>query len=229
MELAAKSPPDGHTIVLRADRAARRQPRASIKKLPYDPLKDFEPITLLATGPYILVVHPSLPVKIGEGADRARAKRGRARSPMRLRATAAARTSRASCSNSMANVKMLHIPYKGGGPALVDLLAGRCRCFSRPMLRPSRTSRAVACGPLGVSTAKRLAGVDMPTIAEAGAARLRRRRVVCVSRARRHAARYRGEAQRRDPSRRGASRSQSVLSRAASSRSAARPKSWRSS
>ena len=61
MELAAKSPPDGHTIVFALTAQLAVNP-ALYKKLPYDPIRDFEPITLLATGPYILVVHPSLPV-----------------------------------------------------------------------------------------------------------------------------------------------------------------------
>src|SRR5215212_6741957 len=62
MEIVAKSPPDGHTIVLALTAQLAVNP-SLYKKLPYDPLKDYEPITLLATGPYILVVHPSLPVK----------------------------------------------------------------------------------------------------------------------------------------------------------------------
>ena len=62
MELAAKAPPDGYTIVFALTGAARGESRA-LQEVPYDPIKDFEPITLLATGPYVLVVHPSLPVK----------------------------------------------------------------------------------------------------------------------------------------------------------------------
>ena len=70
--------------------------------------------------------------------------------------------------DSMANIKMLHIPYKGGGPALVDLLAGNVQVLystyatSKPHIDSGRVR------PLGVSTAKRLSGVDIPTMAETG-------------------------------------------------------------
>src|SRR5688572_18350600 len=62
MEIAAKSPPDGHTIVFALTAQLAVNP-ALYRKIPYDPVKDFAPITLLATGPYLLVVHPSLPAK----------------------------------------------------------------------------------------------------------------------------------------------------------------------
>ncbi|MGZ8197118.1 MAG: Bug family tripartite tricarboxylate transporter substrate binding protein, partial [Burkholderiales bacterium] len=62
MEIAAKSPPDGYTLVLAITAQLAVNP-ALYKKLPYDPVKDFEPISLLATGPYLLLVHPSLPAK----------------------------------------------------------------------------------------------------------------------------------------------------------------------
>lgn len=166
MELVAKAPPDGYTLVLALTAQLAVNP-ALYKKLPYDPVKDFEPISLLATGPYILIVHPSLP----------------ARSLKELIALARARPGQLSYASSgngsgghlaaallemMAGIKMLHVPYKGGGPALVDLLAGNVQVLfntyatSKPHIDSGRV-RALA-----VSTAKRLTGVDIPTIAELG-------------------------------------------------------------
>ena len=165
MEIAAKSPPDGHTIVFALTAQLAVNP-GLYKKLPYDPIKDFEPITLLATGPYILIVHPSLPVKsVKELIALARS------APNHITYASSGNGSgghlAAELMNSMARIKMLHIPYKGGGPALVDLLAGQVQVLfatyavSKPFIDSGRV-RA-----LGVSTEKRLSGVEIPTIAEA--------------------------------------------------------------
>ena len=166
MELAAKSPPDGHTIVFALTAQLAVNP-ALYRKLPYDPVRDFEPITLLATGPYILVVHPSLPVRsVKELIALARAR------PGQLTYASSGNGSGGHLANellnSMAKIKMLHIPYKGGGPALVDLIAGNVQVLfstwasGRPHIESGRI-RALA-----VSTAKRLSGVNLPTVAEAG-------------------------------------------------------------
>jgi tripartite-type tricarboxylate transporter receptor subunit TctC len=165
MELAAKSPPDGHTIVFALTAQLAVNP-ALYKKLPYDPIKDFEPITLLATGPYILVVHPSLPVKsVNELIALARARPGQITYASSGNGSGGHLANE--LMNSMAHVKMLHIPYKGGGPALVDLIAGNVQVLfstwasGRPHIESGRI-RALA-----VSTAKRLTGVNLPTVAEA--------------------------------------------------------------
>jgi tripartite-type tricarboxylate transporter receptor subunit TctC len=165
MEIVAKAPPDGHTIVLALTAQLAVNP-SLYKKLPYDPLKDYEPITLLATGPYILIVHPSLPVKSAkELIVLARSR------PGQITYASSGNGSGAHLANellnSMAKVTMVHIPYKGGGPALVDLLAGQVQVLfatyaaSKPHIETGRV-RALA-----VSTARRLTGVDIPTLAEA--------------------------------------------------------------
>jgi tripartite-type tricarboxylate transporter receptor subunit TctC len=165
MEIGAKSPPDGQTIVFALTAQLAVNP-ALYKKLPYDPIKDYEPVTLLATGPYILVVHPSLPVKsVNDLIALARAR------PGQLTYASSGNGSGGHLANellnSMAHIKMLHIPYKGGGPALVDLIAGNVQVLfstwasGRPHIESGRI-RALA-----VSTAKRLPGVNLPTVAEA--------------------------------------------------------------
>jgi tripartite-type tricarboxylate transporter receptor subunit TctC len=166
MELAAKAPADGHTLVFALTAQLAVNP-ALFRKIPYDPIKDFEPITLLASGPYVLVVHPSLPVKsLRELIALARAKPGQVVYASSGNGSGGHLANE--LLNTMAGVKMLHVPYKGGGPALVDLLAGNVQVLfatwasGRPHIESGRI-RALA-----VSTAKRLSGVDLPTVAEAG-------------------------------------------------------------
>jgi tripartite-type tricarboxylate transporter receptor subunit TctC len=166
MEIAAKSPPDGHTIVFALTAQLAVNP-ALYKKLPYDPVKDFEPITLLATGPYILVVHPSVPAKsVKELIALARAR------PGQLTYASSGNGSGGHLANellnSMAKVKMLHVPYKGGGPALVDLLAGNVQVLFATWVSSKPHIESGRIRALGVSTAKRLTGVDIPTIAQEG-------------------------------------------------------------
>ena len=165
MELAAKSPSDGHTIVFGLTAQLAVNP-ALYKKLPYDPIKDYEPITLLATGPYILVVHPSLPVKsVNELIALARARPGQITYASSGNGSGGHLANE--LMNSMAHIKMLHIPYKGGGPALVDVIAGNAQVLFATWLsgRPHIESGRIRA--LAVSTAKRLTGVNLPTIAEA--------------------------------------------------------------
>jgi tripartite-type tricarboxylate transporter receptor subunit TctC len=166
MEIAAKSPPDGHTIVFALTAQLAVNP-ALYRKLPYDPIRDFEPITLLATGPYVLVVHPSLPVKnVKELIALARAR------PGQITYASSGSGSGGHLANellnSMAKVKMLHIPYKGGGPALVDLLAGNVQVLFSTWVAGKPHIDSGRIRALGVSTAKRLSGVDIPTVAESG-------------------------------------------------------------
>jgi tripartite-type tricarboxylate transporter receptor subunit TctC len=166
MEVVAKSPPDGYTLVLALTAQLAVNP-SLFKKLPYDPIKDFEPVSLLATGPYILVVHPSLPAKsVKELIALTRAR------PGQLSYASSGNGSgghlAAALLESMANIKMLHVPYKGGGPALVDLLAGNVQVLFATYATSKSHIESGRVRPLGVSTAQRLSGVDIPTIAETG-------------------------------------------------------------
>ena len=165
MEGVAKSPPDGYTIVFALTGQLAVNP-ALYKKLPYDPIRDFEPITLLATGPYILTVHPSLPVKtVKELIALAR------RRPNQITYASSGSGGGAHLASalldSMAGVKMVHIPYKGGGPALVDLLAGNVQVLFTTYASGKPHIDSGRIRALAVSTSKRLSGVDLPTVAEA--------------------------------------------------------------
>ncbi len=165
-ELVAKAVPDGHTLLMIA--AGHAINPALYPKLPYDTARDFAPVVLIGDGAYVLVAHPSSGVStVPELIAAAKAKPGQ---------VAYASSSignfthlAAELFSSMAGVKMLHVPYKGGGPAMLDLLAGRVAIFfstvavARPHIQSGRIKA------LGVTTPKRSVALpDVPTIAEAG-------------------------------------------------------------
>jgi tripartite-type tricarboxylate transporter receptor subunit TctC len=167
MEATARAAPDGHTIVAAITAQLAINP-ALYKSLPYDPVKDFAPITRFADGAYILVVHPSLPVKsVKEFVELARKR------PNEITYASAGNGSGGHLAgallSSMTGIKILHVPYKGGGPGQVALLSGEVQAnfqvwaSSRGLIKDGRI-RA-----LGVATAtRRKASPDIPTIAEAG-------------------------------------------------------------
>ena len=167
MEFVAKAPPDGYTAVVAL--TAQLAVNVSLyKKLPYDPVKDYAPVTLLAQGPYVLVVHPSLPAtSVKELIALAR------RRPNEIAYASSGNGSGGHLAsellNSMAQVKMLHVPYKGGGPALVDLLAGQVQVLFSTWASGRGHIQSGRIRALAVSTAKRPGAIpDIPTVAESG-------------------------------------------------------------
>jgi tripartite-type tricarboxylate transporter receptor subunit TctC len=166
MEAVARSAPDGYTIVLALTAQLAVNP-ALYGKVPYDPVRDYAPITLLGTGTYILVVHPSLPVKsVKELIALAKAR------PGQIAYSSSGNGSgghlAAELLNSMAGVRMLHVPYKGGGPALMDLIAGQVQILFATQLASWPHVQSGRIRALAVSTAKRPASLPgLPTIAEA--------------------------------------------------------------
>ena len=120
----AKSPPDGHTMVATGDAALTTNVALYGKQLPYDPTKDLVPITLVALSTNILVVHPSVPVRgVKELVALAKAN------PGKLSYASAGSGSSQHLGGELlkkrASIDMVHIPYKGGPPAMQDLMAGR--------------------------------------------------------------------------------------------------------
>lgn len=166
MEIVARSAPDGYTIVL-AITAQLAVNVSLFKKLPYDPVRDYAPITLLATGPYLLVVHPSLPVKsVKELIALARARPGEI--TYASSGNGSGGHLAAELLKAMAGINMLHVPYKGGGPALVDLLAGQVQVLFATYVASKGHIQSGRIRALAVSTAKRPTALpDLPTIAEA--------------------------------------------------------------
>ena len=165
-EIAAHSAPDGYTIVM--GNIAHAVNATLYRKLGYDLVKDFAPITLLAATPNILVVHPSVTAKsVKELIALAKARPGQfnyASSGSGSSAHLAGELFK-----NLAGVDLVHIPYKGGGPAVISLIAGESAVGFATMPSVLPQVKAGKLRALAVTTAKRSPAVpDLPTIAEAG-------------------------------------------------------------
>ena len=133
-DLAAHSPADGYTLLM-ANVAPMAINTAVYKKLPYDPVKDFAPITLLASFPNVLVVNPGLPARsVAELIALARDKPGQ----LTCATAGAGSTTHLSAEffRSKAKIDFIQVPYKGGGAALIDLVGGQVN-----MVRCARARR----------------------------------------------------------------------------------------
>jgi tripartite-type tricarboxylate transporter receptor subunit TctC len=166
IELVAKAAPDGYTLALTASPLALNT--VLYKKVPYDPVRDFAPISQVAAMVMVVVTHPSLP----------------ARSIRELIALAKARPGELVYGSSgigtgphlamelflsMAGVKMGHVPYKGTNPGMIDTMAGQVQVLMSTLLPPLPHIRTGRLRPLGVTGSKRVVSLpDVPTIAEAG-------------------------------------------------------------
>ena len=164
--IVAKAAPDGHTLLIVPSGFAVNP--SIYKNLPYDSLKDLAPVTQLASSPLILSVHPSFPPK----------------SVKELIAFLKARPNDVNYGSSgngsppniatelfkyMTGTKMTHIPYKGAGPAAIDLIAGQIPIYFMNALQAVPYIKSGRLRGLGVTTAKRFSAMpELPTIAEAG-------------------------------------------------------------
>lgn len=162
----AKSSPDGHTLLAVASGYSITP--AVYAKLPYDPIKDFAPISLMVQAPILLMVHPSLPVKsVKDLVAIARAKPG-----MLDSASAGHGTSNhlaLELFNILAKVKITHIPYKGTGQALIDAIAGQVHMVFGNILSSIPHVKSGKLRALAVTSAKRSAVLpELPTISESG-------------------------------------------------------------
>ncbi|MEQ1776773.1 MAG: tripartite tricarboxylate transporter substrate binding protein [Burkholderiales bacterium] len=166
-EMAARAAPDGYTLFFGTTATQAITPHY-YRKLPYDPVKDFAPINLLAGAGYILVVHPSLPATtVKEFIALAKAKPGALNFSSAGNGSALHLTTE--LFRSMAGIDMVHVPYKGAAPALADLMSGQIQLTFNPasVVLPHIKSGRVR--GLGVSSARRTPlAPELPTIAEAG-------------------------------------------------------------
>jgi tripartite-type tricarboxylate transporter receptor subunit TctC len=165
-EIASKSPPDGYTLLMVS--AAHVMNPSVTKKLPYDSIKDFAPISVVADVPTALVAHPSLPVKnVKELVALAKARPGELNY-----ATAGIGTVghlAGELFNTMAGVKLVQILYKGSGPAGIDLLAGHVQLQFASMPAVIQFVRTGKMRMLAQTGEKRsAAAADVPTMIESG-------------------------------------------------------------
>jgi len=165
-EIAARAPRDGYTLLL-AGSSFTVAPSLR-RKLPYDPIKDFTPITLASSSPGLLVVHPGVPVRTVSdliGLARARpgeinyASPGNGTSPHFAGALF----------NMMAGVDMVHVPYKGAGPAVQGLIGGQVQVSFASMLSAITHARQGRLRAVAVTGGTRSPALpDLPTVAESG-------------------------------------------------------------
>jgi len=152
IEIVAKSPADGYTLLMGLSTLAINS--ALYKKVPYDPVKDFAPITVTTSSASILVVHPSIPVRtLKEMIAFARARPGQLNYASAGTGTYPHMTYELFL--SMAKLKMTHIPYKGTGPAMIDMIAGQVSSMAATMITGMPHIRAGRLRPLGITSLNR--------------------------------------------------------------------------
>ena len=165
-EIAARSVPDGYTVLM--GNVAPNAINVSLyARLAYDPVNDFAPVSLVASTPNILVVPPSLAVKnVNDLVAFAKAKPGTLNYPSA--GIGSSSHLAGELFDSIAAVKMVHIPYKGGGPALTDLLGGQVQLMFATMPAAMPHVRSGRLRAVAVTSAKRSPAMpDLPTIGEA--------------------------------------------------------------
>jgi len=165
-DFVAKSAPDGHTLLFTG--TPHVISAWVYKKLPYEPLKDFEPVALVASGPYVLVVNPQLPVNsVRELIAAAKARPGQI--DYASSGNGSAQHLVSALFASMAGIQLNHVPYKGSGPAMQDLLGGQVKVSFAGIPNVLPHVKAGRLRALAVSTPKRSPDLpDVPTVSEAG-------------------------------------------------------------
>jgi tripartite-type tricarboxylate transporter receptor subunit TctC len=165
-EAAARAAPDGYTLLM--GNVAPNAINVSLAPVPFDPVKDFAPISQVAITPNVLVVHPALPVKsVKDLLALARAKPGALAFPSAGNGTSSHLAGE--LLKNLAKIDMLHVPYKGGGAALADLLGGQVQLMfattpaAMPQVKAGRL-RAIAV----TTKARSQALPDLPTMIESG-------------------------------------------------------------
>ncbi len=165
-DIAAKSPADGYTIIL-SDMPHTINP-SIYAKVPYDPIRDFAPVTLIGVSPMFLFAHPSLQAtNIKEFIALAKTQPGKI--AIASGGTGATTHLMAELLQTHAGIKLNHVPYKGAGPALSDVVAGQVPATFTSMATAAPFAKSGRLRILGVTTSKRMAAFpDVPTFEESG-------------------------------------------------------------
>jgi tripartite-type tricarboxylate transporter receptor subunit TctC len=165
-EIVAKSPKDGYTLMVNGANFVTTP--SLYGKVTYDPIKDYEPISLLSVAPNVLVVHPSLPAKsVKELIALAKARPGQ----VNFAGSGSGSTPHlaAELFNTLASVKMVHVPYRGTGPAIVGLMSGEASVMFMPTTNAVQLVKAGKLRGLAVTSITRLSVLPaLPTVAESG-------------------------------------------------------------
>jgi len=167
LEIGARSAPDGYTLIQGSVGPLTVNP-ALHKKLPYDSIRDFEPVTRAVSALNVLVVHPSLPVhSVKDLITYAKTNPGK----LSFGSSGAGRADHLAGElfNRLAGVKMQHVPYKGGAPAMIDLVAGNVQLIFATVSTAIVHMKSGRIRTLASTSAKRPELLpDIPTVAEAG-------------------------------------------------------------
>lgn len=165
-ELVSKALPDGYTVILGTASAFSLNP--SLGSVPYDPIKSFSPVTMVATSPLLLVVHPSVPVKsVGDLIKLAKSRPGQ----LLYASNGAGSLSHLTTElfRSQARIELVHVPYKGGTPAVIDTVTGQVSLVITALPTLMTQVRAGRVRPIAVTGASRVSALpQIPTVAESG-------------------------------------------------------------
>lgn len=166
-EIVAKSPPDGYTIMI-ANNSILAANATLYKRMTFDPAKELVPVVWIASQPNILVVHPTVPAKsVKELIEHLKANPGKLN--YASSGSGAAAHLAGELFKSMTRTDMVHIPFKGAGPAIADVLSGRTQMIFATALSVKAYLDAGRLRPLGLTTLKRMDSLPgIPTIAESG-------------------------------------------------------------
>ncbi len=164
-DIAAKSPPDGYTLLAASSGPVSIMP--SLQKIPYEPLKDLAPISLIAAAPFALVVPANFPASNAkEFLALVRASPGKY--TFASSGTGATAHMFAELFNSMAQLKVVHVPYKGSVPALTDVIGGQVAYAIETVAATGNFIKSGKLKTFGVTSARRSAALpDVPPLAEA--------------------------------------------------------------
>lgn len=164
-DLVAKAAPDGYTMIVAYTASHGINP--AIRKLPYDVISDFAPISMLGTAPNVMAVHPSLPAKsVGEFVQHAKSRSGQIN--YASAGNGSAPHLAAEMFKYMAGIDMTHVPYKGAAPGVTDLLGGQVQIMFASMPATLPHVRAGRLRALAVTSKARAgAAPELPTVAEA--------------------------------------------------------------
>ncbi len=166
-EIAARATPDGHTLLMSSNTEMVINPNL-YRKLPYDTLRDFVPISMVANTPLLLVIHPSVPAKtVQELIALAKAR------PGALNYASSGNGSTVQLASemfkTMAGVNLRHIPFNGSAPAVVQTIAGEAQIMFPAMPAALQQARSGKLRALAVTSSKRVAAApELPTVAESG-------------------------------------------------------------